>query len=409
MGGGLIRRAGAALGLALLLALAAAGPAWAQLSLAFEADLRAEIAAGRFDPARDGVSLRGGLAPLSWQAGLRLQPLGEGRYGLTVVFAAGAGGGQPLQHKFRIEKPGQGADQGWEPGRNRLALLDGSALRVARVFGAEDAPLPPHWAGTVLEIDPGPARHAPARPVWVWLPPGYEREPARRWPVLYLLDGQNVFDARSAGAEWQVDETAQRLALAGAWAPRIIVGVPSGRDRIHEYTPTPGLIDGRRQGGGGPAFLRYLLDDLKPAIDARFRTKPGRADTALGGSSLGGLFALWAALHQADRFGAALVVSPSVWWDGGFAERDARQAALPAGTRPRLWLHIGGREGPGAVPAVQRLRDALRERGWGGTDLAYSEVPDAGHDEVSWAARVEDMLKFLDSADAKSPHPQEPR
>lgn len=408
MGGGLTVRLCCWVAALLLAAL----PAWAQRDVVFEADLRAEISAGRFDPERDTLGLRGAVPPMSWHSSLPMRALGDGRYTLAVRFAEGAGGGQPLQHKFRRERPGQGDDEGWEPGRNRLAWIDGPTTRVARVFGAQDAPRPARYAGTVLQIDPGPVRIAPPRPVWVWLPPGYEREPQRRYPVLYLLDGQNVFDPAEAGAEWQVDETAQRGVLAGTLQPRIIVAVPSGRGRLHEYTPTPGWVDAARRGeggpaqrtgGGGPVFVRYLLDELKPVIDARFRTRPERASTALGGSSLGGLLALWAALHHGDRIGAALVVSPSVWWDEGFAERDARQAPLPVGPRPRLWLHIGGREGPGAVPAVQRLRDVLRERGWRGTDLAYSEVPDAGHDEVSWAARVEDMLKFLDTPDSAAP------
>ncbi len=407
MGGGLIRWTRHWLAALLLAAL----PAWAQVSVVFEVDLRAEIAAGRFDPTRDGVGLRGGFAPLQWDRSLPMQAAGEGRYAVTVRFASVPAGGQAVQHKFRIERPGQGPDEGWEPGRNRTVMLEGPTPRVARVFGVEDAPQPPRFTGTILHFDPGPARHAPARPVWVWLPPGYEREPERRYPVLYLLDGQNVFDPQNSGAEWQVDETMQRLVLAGRARPRIVVAVPSGRDRLSEYTPTAGLMDGARRGdggapqrvgGGGPAFARYLLDDLKPAIDARFRTRPEAASTALGGSSLGGLFSLWAALHHADRIGAALVVSPSLWWDEGLAERDARLAALPAGARPRLWLHIGGREGPGAVPAMHRLRETLLARGWRGTDLAYSEVPDAGHDELAWAARVEDMLKFLDD-DGASP------
>lgn len=384
--------------LALLLLLVAALPARAQVEVVFEADLRAEIAAGRFDTKRDGVSVRGGLPPLNWGLGLPMKALGDGRYEARVRFAAPPFGNQPLAHKFRIEKPGQGGDEGWEAGRNRAALIEGASPRIARLFGAEP-PVPlPRVTGTVLTVEPpAGAASPPARPVWVWLPPGYDAAAALRYPVLYLLDGQNVFDWRSAGAEWMVDETAQRLVLAGAVQPMIIVAVPSGRDRTDELTPTAGRIDGRRRGGGGPAFARWLLDGLKPAIDARFRTKPEPAGTAIGGSSFGGLFALWFALHHADRVGAALVVSPSVWWDDGFLERDARQWSPPPGIqRPRLWLDIGGQEGPGAVPAVQRLRDTLLARGWAaGPQLAYLEAPDAGHDELAWAARVEGMLKFL--------------
>jgi len=388
-------------------------PAWAQLDVWFEVDLREEIAAGRFDAARDTVTLRGGAPPLVWQRGWPMKPLGDGRYEARVPFDALPFGGQPVAHKFRIERPGQGADAGWEPGRNRAALIEGAAPRIVRRFGAEPPAPPPRITGTVLKVEHTASAHALARPVWVWLPPGYDSEgarPALRYPVLYLLDGQNMFDGSSAGAEWMVDETAQRLVLAGQVQPMIVVAVPSGPDRIDELTPTAGRMDGARRGGGGPAFARYLLDELKPAIDRRFRTRPEAASTAIGGSSLGGLFALWVALHHAERIGAALVVSPSVWWDDGFAERDVRGWRAQAGIqRPRLWLDIGGQEGEGAVAGVQRLRDTLQARGWmPGTHLAYLEAPDARHDELSWAARVEGMLKFLYNDSPHEPTP-EPR
>lgn len=386
-------------------------PAWAQIEAVFEVDLRDEIAAGRFDAVRDSVTLRGGVPPLLWHRGLPMKALGDGRYEVRVLFDTPPFGGQPVPHKFRIERPGEGGDAGWESGRNRAVLLEGAAPRFARRFGAEPPPPAPRITGTVLTVEPGPAAHALARPVWVWLPPGYDSAPARRYPVLYLLDGQNVFDGTSAGAEWMVDETAQRLVLAQQVQPMIVVAVPSGRDRVDEYTPTPGRMDGARRGGGGPAFARYLLDDLKPVIDARFRTRPDAAGTTVGGSSLGGLLSLWIALHHGDRIGAALVVSPSVWWDDGFIERDVHQWTLPkGGQRPRLWLDIGGQEGPGAVSAVRRLRDALIARGWmfPGPHLAYLEVADARHDELSWAARVEDMLKFLYNHPPPEPI-QEPR
>jgi predicted alpha/beta superfamily hydrolase len=375
------------------------------IELRFEADLRAEIAAGRFDPARDGVGLRGGCAPLSWQRSLPMPAVGDGRYALTLRLDDPACGGQPLPHKFRIERPGQGADAGWEPGRNHAAFVDGAGpVRIARVFGAEAPPPPAHIVGTLVELDAVPARHVTPRPVQVWLPPGYERDTDRRYPVLYLHDGQNVFDARAAGAEWQVDETAQRLVLAGTVQPFIVVAVPSGRDRIAELTPTPGVLTPERSGqpaprkvgGGAAAYARYLVEDLKPAIDARFRTQPGPQSTAVGGSSLGGLASLWLALHHGDTFGAALVVSPSVWWDDEFARRDVSTwSARSPSPRPRLWLDIGDQEGEGAVPAVRRLRDALIARGWTPQTLAYTEAPGARHDEASWALRVEGMLRFL--------------
>jgi predicted alpha/beta superfamily hydrolase len=378
---------------AAVLALPGAAAAAQPVAVRFEADLRAEAAAGRFDPARDRVELRGGLAPLSWQQGLPMQALAapaEGHWAVTVHFPRRPPGEQPLPHKFRIVRDGQGSDDGWEPGANHAAAIDKPAPVVARLFGSAAAPAPTRLTGNIVTLEPWPAGHALARPVSVWLPPGYERDTRRRYPVLYLHDGQNMFDARSAGAEWRVDETAQRLVSSGAVAPFIAVAVPSGLERVRELTPTPG----GRGGGSLPQYAGWLLDELKPEIDRRFRTRPEAAATAVGGSSLGGIASLWLALHRADRVGAALVVSPSMWWDDFLPRRDVL-ATPPPEPRPRLWLDIGAHEGDAVFRDSRALRDALHARGWTGATLAYAEDPEGRHDELSWSARVDGMLKFL--------------
>jgi predicted alpha/beta superfamily hydrolase len=247
-----------------------------------------------------------------------------------------------------------------------------------------------------------PSRHVAPRDIQVWLPPGYEASPAKRYPVLYLHDGENVFDAAVAPGEWGFDETAQRLMAAGEVAPALIVAVNNGRSRIDDYTPVPMRREGRLQGGGAAAYARFLVDELKPFIDARYRTRPEAAHTAVGGSSLGGLVSMWLLLREGGSFGAALVVSPSVWWGGEQILREL--AATPLGSaRPRVWLDIGLLEGEPVVAGARRLRDALLQRGWRTAvpgsplrpSLAYTEAPEAGHEEAAWAARVEGMLRFL--------------
>jgi len=395
---------------AVLAGLVRAGPALASTgTVDVLIDLRAEIAAGRFDPLHDAVGLRGGGAPLSWQRSATAQRDAAGAAGLWRVrlqFDAVPAVGRELAYKFKIERPGR-PDEGWEPGPNQSLLLRPGAQTLARAFGSAAAAVLPRRSGRIERLAPQPSAHVNPREVQVWLPPGYAAATARRYPVLYLHDGQNVFDAVAAGAEWQVDETAQRLVEVGAVAPVIVVAVASSRERLHDYTPWPdtrqpvtrqpdthphgAALAQAPQGGGAAAYARYLVHELKPYIDAHYRTEPGRESTAVGGSSIGGLVSMWLLLAHGEVFGAGLVVSPAVWWAGEAIV--VQVAAAPAGTPlPRVWLDVGTDEGRGTVDAARRLRAALQARGWA---PAYREEPGAGHDEAAWAARVEPMLRFL--------------
>jgi predicted alpha/beta superfamily hydrolase len=380
--------------------------AQAATTLEVQIDLRAEIAAGRFDPRQDRVGLRGSRAPLAWDRTLLADDAdGDGRYELVLRLEAPGPGGAPLQYKFKLERPGFEAE-GWEAGINHRLLLQDGVQRLARAFGSAP-PEPPLQRTGHIERHPGFAStHVAAREVQVWLPPGYTSEPQRRYPVLYLHDGQAMFDAGSGGAEWHVDETADRLVRAGAVAPLLVVAVstadavvdpgadPAQASRVFDYTPVPGLYRGQRLGGGTPAYARFLVDELKPFIDRRYRTLPGPAHTWTGGSSLGGLASMWLLLQHPDVFGAGLVVSPSVWWSDAAILRDVA-AFDPARPWPRVWLDIGTREGDEALTGARQLRAALVARGWGPDRLQYLEAPGAGHDTDAWAARVEPMLRFL--------------
>ncbi|RZL40326.1 MAG: alpha/beta hydrolase [Rubrivivax sp.] len=389
---------------ACLITAAFASAATADTTLSFNIDLRAEMAAGRFDPGRDRLGLRGGAAPLAWDRPLLATPgATPGRYELRLTLPDDAAGGQPLAYKFRIERgAGQEASEGWEPGRNHTVLLNGGEVGVAREFGAAAGDVPVSRSGRIERLGLVPSAHVQAREVQVWLPPGYGQDVEHRYPVLYLHDGQNVFDARAAGAEWQVDEAAQRGVASGRLRPFIVVAVSSTATRTLDYTPSvmtvpaerPGSSSApQRQGGGIAAYAQFLAEELKPAIDARFRTLPGATDTAVGGSSFGGLASLWLALHRPETFGAALVVSPSVWWDDGFVLRDATASAPKP--RPRLWMDMGAREGPQAVALARELAELLGRRGWADGSLRFVEDDRGSHDEASWARRVPAMLDFL--------------
>lgn len=390
--------------LLLLLCGTAAGgssAASAERVAAVHIDMRAQIKTGLFDPLRDEVGVRGARAPLSWQRSVLAQDeVGDGVYRVRLDFNTSAADAQAVAYKFKIERgaktatPGDPND-GWEMGRNRQLLwpADGSSITVERAFNFEPGALPPQRTGRIEIIAPRPSQWVQPRTVQVWLPPGMPDTPGRRYPVLYLHDGQNVFDAQAAGAEWQVDEIAQRLVLAGAVPPMIIVAVHNTAQRTDDYTPVPSNLPGveGRVGGNGPRYARYLVDELKPFIDATYPTRPEREHTAVGGSSFGGLMSMGLLLHHGATFGAGLVVSPSVWWGDGVVLQQLAKAPKPT-PAPRLWVDIGLLEGEHAVAGARRLRDSLHQHGW---PHRYTEVPQGTHDEAAWALRFEDMLRFL--------------
>lgn len=238
----------------------------------------------------------------------------------------------------------------------------------------------PHPATlSVLPAIRGPGNAV--RDLLVALPPGYRRS-RRRYPVVYLQDGQNLFDPATAFAgEWGLLDV---LGDCGLDHPAILVGVPNlGPGRLREYSPFDDPVRGIGEGVG---YLAWLIDTVKPLIDRGFRTLPGREHTAVAGSSMGGLFATYALLAGAATFGAAWALSPAYWYADGRVFDWLRRQPAPVG---RLWLDVGVLEGEEELLDVRRMRALLLERGWtaGGT-LRYLEDPEGDHDEASWGRRV---------------------
>lgn len=239
--------------------------------------------------------------------------------------------------------------------------------------------------------------NAPRR-VLVYLPPGYGANTEQRYPVLYMHDGQNLMNPQDAfgGVAWGVDETAQRLILAGEIEPLIIVGIyNAGEHRIDEYTPVASA-GGRTRGRGGRAdqYGRMIIEELKPFIDREYLTRPEREFTGIGGSSLGGLVSFHLGLKRPDVFSRLAVMSPSVWWANNQIIREAAKIGqrLPL----RIWLDIGRKEGSRIKHQVRALKEILLANGWRkDLDFAYLEIPDARHEEAAWAARFDQVLKFL--------------
>ncbi len=234
------------------------------------------------------------------------------------------------------------------------------------------------------------------RHVFVYLPPGYSDETRRRYPVLYLQDGQNLFDPGLSfvkGQDWKLDETAEELITAGSIEPLIMVGVDhAGVNRAYEYTPVRDAVQG--VGGKAGEYGRMLIDELKPWIDAHYRTRTGAADTGLGGSSLGGLVTLYLGLRHPNVFGRLAIMSPSLWWARRHMIDRARRLRkkLPL----RIWLDCGTGEGYMTLHNVRMLKNVFLRLGWqSGVDLHYQEANGATHSEREWGARSGAMLQAL--------------
>jgi enterochelin esterase-like enzyme len=226
------------------------------------------------------------------------------------------------------------------------------------------------------------------RRVWAFLPPSYAREPRRRYPVVYFHDGQNVFEGWKAafGQGWQAHDTLK--ALAGAHPESILVGVEHGkRYRKGEYLPFD------RNGGfsaEGNAYADFMANELKSLVDKKLRTLPGREHTAIVGSSLGGLSALFTGFKHQDVFSAVGAFSPSLWAGGPLFPLVAQVGAhFPM----KYYLCAGGREPKSTGTLVLRMAEALRGAGF--PQVQARIVPGAQHHEPFWREEFPHFYRWL--------------
>jgi predicted alpha/beta superfamily hydrolase len=241
------------------------------------------------------------------------------------------------------------------------------------------------------------------RDILVYLPPSYTKS-TRRYPVLYMHDGQNLFDpATSFAGEWGVDESLEMLASEEG-LEAIVVAIPnSGPDRLNEYSPFHDTLHG---GGRGNQYIAFIVHTLKPAIDAQFRTLPDRKHTGIMGSSMGGLISLYAYFHREHVFGFAGVMSPSLWFSHGAIFDYVQNAPYLSG---KIYLDVGTREQGGSMLAlrklaksrktygsVRRMKRILVRKGYRlRRQLLFVEEKWAGHSEADWARRLPPALRFF--------------
>jgi enterochelin esterase-like enzyme len=236
-----------------------------------------------------------------------------------------------------------------------------------------------------------------ARDLIVYVPPGYDDEPNRQYPVLYLNDGQNLFDPATSyikGRTWMVREHADAAIEAGEVEPLVIVGIyNTGDRRLAEYTHEK---DWQMGGGEADSYGALLTLELMPWIAEHYRVRTERDHTGLGGSSLGGLVSLYLGLKNSESFGRLAVLSPSVWWNHKSILGVLNETAPLMEHKPRIWLDVGDHEGRMTLRDSELLAKRLRANGWTDEEnLHFERIHGGTHDEGSWAQRVRPLLQFL--------------
>ncbi|MCI0701024.1 MAG: alpha/beta hydrolase [Planctomycetia bacterium] len=324
-------------------------------------------------------------------AGVPLEPQPDDTHRATLTLPDGFRG------RFLVTLGRWRAVETDEAGRERIPRelqIDGPRVIEVHVRG---------WNRKSIDYHPDYVSHFLPHPrtVSVWLPPGYDLEPERQFPVFYMHDGQNLFDAHTAfaGDPWRADEVAEREVRAGRVPPVIIVGIANTPDRINEY--------GARRCGQKRAtdrsrdYGRFIVEDLKPFIDACYRTLPEPEHTAVGGSSMGGLISLHLCKWYPNVFGLCAAMSPSLWWDREYFLRNVKVSSEWL-DRCRVWLDVGDCESGersdsvATVRRVRRLAQLFAKRGLrAGERFRYLEVSGATHNEAAWRARFDQVLRFL--------------
>lgn len=308
---------------------------------------------------------------------------------------------------------------------NLLRLLAGAAALLAAPGAAEDKPQVPHVsAGRIVDLGVLHSNYTDQRRVVVWLPSGYQTH-GQKYAVLYMHDGQNLFDKATAGygMEWEIDEHLDRLIREKRVRPTIVVGIWNTPKRLQEYVPSKAFTSlpsdyrtkVRALYGGDPlsdGYLKFVVRELRPMIDKRFNVKTDRADTVIMGSSMGALISLYAIDEYPKIFGGAGMMSthwPLFMTPDGKSVGDEEYEivssaferyltpALPSPRTHRLYFDHGSETLDAVYARYQQRVDAVvARRGYRqGVNWATRSFPGQKHNEISWSSRVEIPLEFL--------------
>jgi len=225
--------------------------------------------------------------------------------------------------------------------------------------------------------------------IWVYLPPNYV-ETSKKYPVIYMHDGQNLFDnVTSYIGEWEVDETLNNL-FKKTGKGFIIVGIENGgEERINEYTP---WAHEKYGGGKGDIYIDFIVNTLKPYIDSNYRTKPQQKHTGLIGSSLGGLISYYGGLKYPETFGKIGALSTSFWFSNKVEDFTITYGNAK---KVKLFLLVGGKEGETMVSDTEKMDKLLLETGFKSKNLKTKINSEGNHNEVFWKSEFPEIVSWL--------------
>ena len=332
------------------------------------ADAGATTVRVHYNAGKAALTIRGAKGPMSWDKGAPAVAEGDRIWTYTWPDSLGD----------IAMKPALG-DKVSTGGVYTLAA--GSTVDIFPFFGA------PFGKLAIIPKFESPQLHN-SRALRIFLPASYDENPAKRYPVLYMHDGQNLFDAKTAsyGVEWGIGKTVNRLVATGAMDEVIVVGIDNTPERIPEYTP---CCDPKYGGGMLDKYQAFIVDTLKPYIDQSYRTLPGKDNTAIMGSSLGGIASVYIAQHHPEIFSKAGGVSSSFWWN-----KRELVTKLPARVPVKYYLDAGTMDD--GLEDSSAMRDALLRQGYKqDVDLFFYVAEGGSHNEKSWAARVEKPLSWF--------------
>ena len=323
-----------------------------------------------------------------WNAGMvPLEKKADGSWSRTFSFPAGS----ELEYKITLGSWAMEAvgTDGVVPGNSKLRVVSNETVRIAVAQWKDDMhKVEGQITGTVRYHRQMTGEGIKPRDVVVWLPPSYTNSPSKRYPVLYVHDGQNAFDPTTSflGADWQIDEVADRLIREGKLPEIIVVAIYNTEDRREDYSDTP----------KGRAYLRFIVEKLKPFIDREYRTQTEREHTAVMGSSMGGLISFLLVWQYPEVFSRAACLSPA------FVYRDLDVTTLVEhydGPDKRLRIYIdNGGVGLDAQlqPGCDKMLRTLQAKGYRlGDNLEWFQDATAEHNERAWSKRVWRPLLFL--------------